>query len=278
MSELQKIKESNMGLMNQESAVLTSLQAALEKGVDADSLEKILNMQERILDRQAEQAYTQSMVAAQQEMPVIERNRTNDQTRSKYSDMEQILKTITPIYTKNGFALSFGNADSPHAGHVRVTCDVMHTQGHSKHYYTDTPLDMEGIKGNVNKTQVHGTGSAISYGQRYLTKLIFNLNTGDDDDGNAAGGDTRSALDITNEWIARMAIIRGILPSILAYKEAIQDQDYDRAVEAWSELTDDEKAAIYNPAPTKGGILTTPEREALKSNEMAAARNSALGS
>ena len=36
-------------------------------------------------------------------------------------------------------------------------------------------------------TQVHGVGSAFSYGRRYLTCLVFNIPTGDDDDGNAAG-------------------------------------------------------------------------------------------
>lgn len=37
------------------------------------------------------------------------------------------------------------------------------------------------------KTKTHATGSAVSYGMRYLLKMIFNIAVSDrDDDGNAA--------------------------------------------------------------------------------------------
>ncbi len=267
-------------LPNQEVLVFNALQTALEKGVDADSLEKVLNMQERILDRQSEQAYAQSMVEAQTEMPVIEHNKTNTHTSSTYSDMGQIIKQITPIYTKHGFALSFGSDKSPEPGHVRVVCDVMHSQGHSKPYSADIPLDVDGISGNPNKTAVHGTGSAFTYGQRYLTKLIFNLNTGDDDDGNSAGGDERSALEVENWWIEHMGKLRNLTQSIHRIKQGIQNNKADPekyglepAVEAWMELEKDEAEVLWRPAPTKGGILTTYERETIQSNEWVAIRS-----
>jgi hypothetical protein len=252
---------------NQEVVVLNTLQHALEKGVDADSLEKLLNMQERVLDRQSEQAYAQSMVEVQMKMPAITQNCTNEQTRSSYSDMGQILKQITPVYTAAGFAVSFGNGKAQEANEVRVTCDVMHSQGHSKPYYIDIPLDMAGIKGQVNKTAVHGTASAISYGQRYLIKLIFNLNTTDDDDGNAAGGDTRSAIDVDNEWISRMSILKTLIPTLMQVKESLRDKDYQLFFQAWSELSKAELNAIWHPAPTKGGVLTTEERDLIRSSE-----------
>ena len=269
-----------MSETNQEVMVLNTLQTALEKGVDADSLEKLLNMQERVLDRQAEQSYSQSMVSVQSEQPIILQNRTNDQTRSSYADMGQILKQITPVYTKAGFALSFGEGVPTNPGEVRVTCEVMHSQGFSKEYFVDVPLDIEGIKGNRNKTNVHGTASAISYGQRYLTKLIFNLNTGDDDDGNSAGGDSRSALEVENGWVEHMIKLRELTPTIHAIKEAIQmnladPEKYglESAIEAWLELSEDQAKTIWHPAATKGGILTTKEHEVMKSNEWAAVRD-----
>ena len=273
MSELATVEQ----LPSQQTMVLNTLQTALEKGVDAASLEKLLDMQERILDRQAEQAYTRDMVTVQAEVKNIEKNKKNNQTGSEYADLSAVLSAVKPVYTERGFSVSFGTAESPHSGHVRVTADVLHIEGHIRPYYMDMPLDMMGIKGNQNKTEVHGTASAISYGRRYLLGLIFNLNMGEDDDGNAAGGDTRSVMDVQNEWKSRMIVLRGILPSILAYKEAIGDKDYIRAYEAWEELTEDEKKAVYYPAPTQGGILTTLERDALKSNEMAEARNSLIG-
>jgi len=258
---------------NQEVMVLTTLQTALEKGVDADSLEKLLNMQERVLDRQAEQAYSQAMVEVQSKMPVIETNCENPTTRSKYADIGQINKQITPIYTGEGFALSFGEGKPAIESEIRVVCDVMHSQGHSKHYFVDMPLDVAGIQGNRNMTETHGTGSAFTYGRRYLTKLIFNLNTGDDDDGNSAGGDERSALEVENWWIDHMLKLRILIPSIQRIKDGIETGELEPAVEAWLELTKDEAETLWRPAATKGGILTTKEHEVLKSNEWAQVRN-----
>ncbi len=173
--------------LSPEASVLSTLSTALDKGVDADSLEKILNMQERILDRQADQAFALDMVMTQGSVKAISKNRNNDQTTSKYANLEAVLKAIVPIYTDNGFCLTFSQNDSPHEGHIRVVCDVMHRQGSVKNYFIDLPLDNKGIKGSVNKTDMHATGSAFSYGRRYLTAMIFNLNTADDDDGNRAG-------------------------------------------------------------------------------------------
>lgn len=174
-------------VVSQENAVLNMLNTAIEKGIDADSLEKVLNMQERILDRQAEQAYTAAMVDLQTKIRTIGKNKINTQTSSKYADLGEILKAVKPLYTEAGFVMSFGEDESPKPDHVRVTCDVMHRQGHREPFYLDIPLDDKGIKGSVNKTKVHATGSAVSYGRRYLMAMILNLNTGDDDDGNKAG-------------------------------------------------------------------------------------------
>ena len=257
----------------QEAQVFNALQTALDKGVDADSLEKLLNMQERILDRQAEQAYTQAMVIVQGDAKRIVKNKENKQTSSKYADLDAVISAIKPVYTANGFSISFGTADSPHAGHVRVTAKIRHSAGWSESEMIDIPLDDEGIAGKKNKTQVHGTSSAVSYGRRYLLAMIFNINTGDDDDGNSAGGDSRTAMEIENEWIDRVAIWREILPSILQLKEGIALNDLPQAIEAWSELEKEEQSAVWNPAPTKGGILTTAERTVMKSNDWSDARN-----
>lgn len=252
---------------SQEEAVMGMLQTALEKGVDADSLEKLLNMQERILDRQAEQAYSISMMNVQNTMPTIEKNKDNSQTNSKYANLEIIIKTITPIYTAEGISLSFGTEQSPFEQCVRVTCDVMHREGHSKHYFYDSPFDMYGIKGNQNKTAAHGSASAISYGRRYLTAMIFNLNTGDDDDGQQAGQSEMERM--SNELERYKFINKSIIEHcgvINVIKYGIEIEMLADAAESWFNLSDDEKKALWI-APTKGGPFTTAEREVIKSRE-----------
>lgn len=162
--------------------------AALNPAIDVEKMERLLAMQERIMTRNAEMSFNSAMRAAQEEMPKVLRNKRNDQTSSNYADLEKVNDVIVPVYTKHGFSLSFGTADTTTEGHIRITCFVSHVDGHSRPYFADMPLDIAGIKGNQNKTPTHAHGSTMSYGRRYLTLLIFNISlTNEDKDGNQSG-------------------------------------------------------------------------------------------
>lgn len=157
---------------------------AVNPDVTIDKMERMLQMQERILDRNAEQSFSSDMVAAQSLMPAIKTTSWNDQTKSNYAKLDAIVTQASPVWTKAGFALSFAEDDCPNKEMIRVVCDVRHREGHCVRYHHDLPLDDSGIKGTTNKTATHATGSTMSYGRRYLTCMIFNIATGDDVDGN----------------------------------------------------------------------------------------------
>jgi hypothetical protein len=61
------------------------------------------------------------------------------------------------------------------------------------------------------------------------------------------------------------------MSSVLYIKEAIAQDDLLAVAEAWSELDNDVKEALWL-APSKGGIFTTEERQLLKSDEFYNAR------
>jgi ERF superfamily protein len=179
--------------------------AASDPSVDIEKMERLMQMHERITAKDAEIAFNTAMTACQVEMPRVLRNKPNDSTSSKYADLEQLDKICRPIYTKHGFSLSFGTTDCPLAGHARQTCLVSHTGGHSRAYQADIPLDLTGPKGNANKTGVQGFGSTMSYGQRYLTKLIFNIAlTNEDNDGQRSKGNGGDTDPINEEQIANI--------------------------------------------------------------------------
>lgn len=73
---------------------------------------------------------------------------------------------------------------------MRVLCYVSHREGHTRTYKADMASDGKGAKGGDVMTKTHATGSAFTYGQRYLLKMIFNVAVGEDDDGNGASGGT----------------------------------------------------------------------------------------
>lgn len=161
--------------------------AARDPNVDIDKMERLLQMQERVQQRNAEQAFNQALNAAQSEMRPIAANASNPQTKSRYATFDKLDRVLRPIYTENGFSLSFDEGDSPKPDHVRVLCYVSHVAGHTRTYHRDMPADGKGAKGGDVMTKTHAAGAAGSYGARYLLKGIFNVAVGEeDDDGNHA--------------------------------------------------------------------------------------------
>lgn len=173
--------------VSETNAVLAMIErVAMNPEVDIDKLERMLAMQERILDRNAEQAFNAAMSDAQKETGRVSADATNPQTRSRYATYAALDRALRPIYTSHGLSLSFDTGDAIE-GHVRVVCYVAHRDGHSRTYHADMPADGLGAKGNAVMTKTHAAGSAMSYGMRYLLKLIFNVAVGEDDnDGNGA--------------------------------------------------------------------------------------------
>ena len=158
---------------------------ALNPDVDPVKVEKFLDMQERIYRINAEVAFNQAMAKCQSEIPAIKKTSKNTQTGSLYAKLEKLQAIAGPVLAANGFSLSFGTKDCPLLGHYRITCIVSHSGGHSHEYFADIPLDDVGLKGQKNKTMTHGVGSSLTYGQRYLMQMIFNIQvTGMDNDGN----------------------------------------------------------------------------------------------
>lgn len=156
-------------------------------GASVEAIERLMALWERIEAKKAEQAFNAAMTEAQKEMRAVAPDAFNPQTKSKYATLAALDADLRPVYTKHGFALSFDTGDAPHELEVRVLCYVSHAGGHAKTYKIDMPADGKGAKGGDAMTRTHATGSAASYGQRYLLKLIFNVTVGElDDDGNGA--------------------------------------------------------------------------------------------
>jgi hypothetical protein len=175
------------------------IQAAHDPSVQIEKMERLLAMHERITAKEAEKAFNDAMTKAQTSMTRVSADAMNPQTRSKYATYAQLDRNLRPIYTANGFSLSFNTNPEAGEGYARVLCYVSHTAGHTRTYQCDMPADGKGAKGNDVMTRTHATGSAMSYGMRYLLKLIFNVAVGEgDDDGNAAGGEVS---EVVQGWI-----------------------------------------------------------------------------
>lgn len=171
-------------------SILTVIErAAGNPSIDVDKFDRLLAMRERVEARQAEHAFVSAMAAVQSELLRVAPDKTNPQTRSEYASEAAIDRALRPIYTAHGFSLSFTTGAARSESDIKIICHCSHSGGHTRTYEVDMPADGKGAKGGDVMTRTHAAGSAMSYGKRYLHRLIFNLAIGHDDDGNGAGGD-----------------------------------------------------------------------------------------
>ena len=159
--------------------------AVLNPEVDVDKMERIMDMQLKVIERNAEIEFNQAMAIVQSEVGFISADLDNNQTHSRYASYAQMNRALRPIYTKHNFALSFNSEPRKEKDMMSVICYVTHKAGHTRKYEIDLPADGKGPKGNDVMTKIHAAGAASSYGMRYLLKMIFNISVGEDDtDGN----------------------------------------------------------------------------------------------
>jgi hypothetical protein len=157
---------------------------AKDPGVDVAKLEKLMELQERAIKRNAEAAYHAALAGMQSEIPSISEHgaiKHGDKIISKYALFEDINDAIKPILQRHGFAISFRTAVAANA--LTVTGILSHREGHHEETALPLPFDTSGAK-----NAVQAIGSSVSYGKRYVMCALLNITTrGEDDDGNKAG-------------------------------------------------------------------------------------------
>jgi hypothetical protein len=168
MTELTKIEDN--------SIINVIAKAAADPNVDVAKLEKLLNMQERVMDKQAENDYNIAMANLQPKIPQIDRTRKAD--KSKYAPYEEIDRVLRPLYTEAGFSISFNSRIE--GDKMLYTASLAHKGGHSKTADIVLPADTSG-----SKNALQAMGSTTSYAKRYLLSMLFNVvTTEEDNDGN----------------------------------------------------------------------------------------------
>ena len=221
-------------VVTQGSSPAEMIRMAVSGGADLDKLEKLLALQERFEANEARKIFARDFAIAQANILPVVKNKYNQQTKSKYADLSDVIETTQPIYTKEGFSVTFDEGESPLPEHTRILADVIHHAGHTRSYHYDVPLDGKGIQGNANMTKIHGKASSTSYGRRYLMCMIWNIPTSDND------GNTIAVEVITEKQLHElrdMIIEKGIetktgkLCAILKVEtlETLPAKDFDRA-------------------------------------------------
>lgn len=195
--------------------VLTMIaQLSVDPKVNPAALKDLLDLQERIMDRQARMAFDIALMNAQAEMPIMpkdgkievrEKNANTGrrdgalQQSTRYPKYETCIPIVLPILHKHGLSLTHRTARTPE-GKLRITA-VLKGHGHTDDSsYLDFEADVTGSKNNAQAWV-----SVQSYGRRATMFAALNLVAqGEDDDGKASGKPVMIGTPMSEEDFTRL--------------------------------------------------------------------------
>ena len=151
---------------------LHPLIVALSNGkISVEQMEKVMELQERHEQREAQKAYSQAMVKLKKDMPsIVNRDKRVSYNKVKYTfaHLSTVMEQVEPHLHKHGFSICWipRNTDKL----VSVTCRLTHEVGHSEECTMSAPPDNTGSK---NTTQA--IGSTQSYLERYTGSALLGV-------------------------------------------------------------------------------------------------------
>lgn len=193
MPDLLDKAESEAASLPATRAPSTDIGSVLERlasspDVDVAKLEKMIDLQERILRYNAKSEFDAAFSEMAPELPVISEKGeivVGQKVRSRYAKLEDIQAAVKPVLKKFGFAIRH-RTEWPGEDAIEIVGILSHKGGHSEESRFRAPMDKSEFR-----TDIQSQGSTISYGRRYTTIDLLNLETrGQDDDGAKAGRPT----------------------------------------------------------------------------------------
>lgn len=159
---------------------LALIARAIDEKIPVETMEKLMDLQERWEKNQAKKAYNLAMAAFQGECPVIKKSTPGGSTNSgkvayHYATLDSIVEQTKELIQRHGFSYMIRTETMENG--VKVTCTVTHQMGHSEATDVQVPL---GTKTNVmSASQV--VAAAMTFAKRYAFSNAFGIMTGDED-------------------------------------------------------------------------------------------------
>jgi hypothetical protein len=125
----------------------------------------------------------EALVAFQAEVGTVAKDADNPFFKSKYADLPAVKAAAQPILAKHGLAVT------QEPGYLVVEGKVYDTLATTVLHATGSTTSTMVLK--LAKQDAQAQGSAITYARRYAFMAVLGLVADEDDDGNAASGNTR---------------------------------------------------------------------------------------
>lgn len=183
----QENTNENLPAITTEKAMIQRIaEMASDPNCDPDKMEKLLNVQIKMMDRQAKIDFDQALADVQMEMPRIAAKgaikNKNGEITSRYMKYEDIDAVIRPILRAHGFSLVHDAKEEN--GKMVVITILKHRGGHQESVSSPLPYDTP----NALKSPLQAGASTESFGKRRnVCKLLNIVAEGEDDDGVSTG-------------------------------------------------------------------------------------------
>lgn len=262
----------------------TLLQMAVAQGADLDRLEKLMALQERWEANEARKAFVEAMVSfkAGEDLQIGKNKHVKFESRGGFTEydhaeLSDCVAVILPALARHGISHSWTFRQDEKG--CTVGCVLTHRLGHSSEPVTMTA----GADDSGGKNKIQAISSTKTYLERYTLLAATGLATGgialpgpsDDDDGRgteprdddppmseAEKAERRrlQCLDAAKRHSKAVDLIQDCIGKFDVSEDT--NQLYTVA-EAWNEIPEIDQMALWL-APSKGGVLTTHERDVIK--------------
>lgn len=174
------------------------LEMAMSQDVDANKLEKMMDMHFRWEKEEARKAYINAIQLFKADPPEITRskdvsykNRDGSKTEYSHVELHKANKAISEKLRAVGITVTWKTASDPQ-GRTFCTCVLTHAMGHVEEVATiSAPADTSG-----GKNSIQAIGSTVTYLERYTLLAGLGLTPeGMDDDARTSEGLSQQVID-----------------------------------------------------------------------------------
>lgn len=179
-------KQEIIEVQQEQATPMTLIAQAIQNNIPVETMEKLMDLQDRWEAKKAKHAYDEAMAQFQNECPVIKKtkkvyekgqeNVADDKKKSRYSyaPIDSIVEQVKKHIAKNGLSYTIQIKNDEKS--LTATCTVKHILGHSEQSEFVVPIGTESFMSDPQKY-----GARATFAKRYAFCNAFGIMTGDDD-------------------------------------------------------------------------------------------------
>lgn len=206
----------------------------------------------------------QRILGVMNDISYVKKGDTKVNNQYTFVGHDAVAAALHPLMVKHGIVCLtsiIGHSQDGNRTEASIKIELINTDN------SEDKVELTGFGYGID-SQDKGPGKAVSYAVKILLLKTFMLETGERDN-------EADLIDHVDEEETRLlAALEKHSVSVDLIKEAMAMEEYDRAFEAWNEIPDEGKKALWiAPSKSKHAPFTTNERGVFKSDKWAEARH-----